>query len=1076
MKLRLLTKRAQVCIFSAILLISIINAAPTISSFTPTTAIPGSVVSITGSNFNTTASNNVVFFGATKAKVTAATENSITVEVPIGATYQFISVTDITTGLTTYSKFPFTPKFNSSASIDNGSFVKSVATDLTSGTKPQFIATGDLDGDGKSDLVVANYNSASVSVYRNSSIDGITTFEDAVNVSVGNYPLGIAISDLNGDGKLDIAVCNSATTANSISIIQNSSSPGTLSLSVIQTLSKILQPMAVAIGDIDNDGNLDLVAGSNVKNGRFFYFRNITATPGASITFGSADSISSYTSSAYSKGITMGDLDNDGLNEIVIASGSNSAGVNSIQIVKNSSTPGIISLTTDAKFKITNASANVAFTTLADIDGDGLLDILVPFNDTIFAFQNTNSIAGTISFNTTSAKLSMPAASVAWRIAVGDLNGDGKPDLAVPDAFGTSPYHNNTVSVFVNSSISGAISFGNRFDYSGTGNQPYGIVIADFDSDGRNDWATSNNAGNSVSVFGNQIPLAPTILSFSPVSASIEDTVKITGADFTGATSVSFGGIAATSFTVVSSKEVVAIVGNGSSGDVSITSTNGTTSLSGFTFVATPAPSITSFLPTTAGVGDTVVITGSNFKGVTSVSFGGIAASAFVKVSSSIIKAVVGNGATGEIGIVTYSGTDALSGFTYESTIPTISSFLPTSATLGDSVVIIGTNFKNVTGVNFGNVAADSFKIVSSSKILAFVGSGASGIVSVIKGADKAEVSGFTYNLASQAINFETIPETAYGTADFTPGAVASSGLPITYSSSDNSIATIVSDKIHIEKPGTCIIYANQSGNAVYSPAIQSSQNLTITPKSLTLSNITISNKLYDGKVDATITNNGVLSGVVNSDDVILVTGTATFANKDAGDSKAINIEGFGLTGGKASNYILSIPTITASIIKDTLTVTADNKTKIIFEANPTFTYSITGFVNNEDETVLLDSPIASCSADDYSLVGTYPIVLSGGNASNYAFVYVSGILTITYNTATSIISEGECLIYPNPVTDYITVLAPNEAKITIVVFDMYGKILFNKILDNNTLDVSSLPSGLYTIKVNSHMFKIIKH
>ena len=64
---------------------------PTITSFSPASVAIGSSVTITGTNFNTTAANNVVFFGATRATVTTATATSLTVTVPLGATYQYIS-------------------------------------------------------------------------------------------------------------------------------------------------------------------------------------------------------------------------------------------------------------------------------------------------------------------------------------------------------------------------------------------------------------------------------------------------------------------------------------------------------------------------------------------------------------------------------------------------------------------------------------------------------------------------------------------------------------------------------------------------------------------------------------------------------------------------------------------------------------------------------------------------------------------------------------------------------------------------------------------------------------------------
>src|SRR5579872_6537300 len=66
--------------------------APVITSFSPASGAIGTIVTITGAGFNATAANNIVFFGATMATVTAASTTSLTVTVPVGATYQPISV------------------------------------------------------------------------------------------------------------------------------------------------------------------------------------------------------------------------------------------------------------------------------------------------------------------------------------------------------------------------------------------------------------------------------------------------------------------------------------------------------------------------------------------------------------------------------------------------------------------------------------------------------------------------------------------------------------------------------------------------------------------------------------------------------------------------------------------------------------------------------------------------------------------------------------------------------------------------------------------------------------------------
>ena len=86
--------------------------------------------------------------------------------------------------------------------------------------------------------------------------------------------------------------------------------------------------------------------------------------------------------------------------------------------------------------------------------------------------------------------------------------------------------------------------------------------------------------------------------------------------------------------------------------------------------------------------------------------------------------------------------------------------------------------------------------------------------------------------------------------------------------------------------------------------------------------------------------------------------------------------------------------TVDFAISKATLTVTADNKTMTTGYALPTFTYTITGFVNGETENVLTAKPVAKTSTDGQT-AGTYDIIVSGAAADNYDFTYVNGTLSV---------------------------------------------------------------------------------
>ncbi len=235
---------------------------------------------------------------------------------------------------------------------------------------------------------------------------------------------------------------------------------------------------------------------------------------------------------------------------------------------------------------------------------------------------------------------------------------------------------------------------------------------------------------------------APTITSFTPSSAIGGATVNITGTGFTGATSVKFGGTAASSFNVVNATTIQAIVANGSTGDVSVTTAAGTATKAGFVFVA--APSITNFTPTNAASGATVTITGSDFTGATAVNFGGTAASSFNVVNATSIQAVVGTGATGDVSVTTPAGTATKAGFVLV-VPPTITQFTPTAAKIGETVTILGTNFTNASAVRFGNVNARSFTVQNDNLITAALANGASGDITVITPSGNASLAGFTF-------------------------------------------------------------------------------------------------------------------------------------------------------------------------------------------------------------------------------------------------------------------------------------------------------------------------------------------
>jgi hypothetical protein len=145
---------------------------------------------------------------------------------------------------------------STSGSLGTSSFAAKV--DFATGTRPLSVAIGDLDGDGKPDLAVANQNSASVSVLRNTSTSGslgTSSFAAKVDFATGSFPSSVVLGDLDGDGKPDLAVANPGS--DNVSVLRNTSISGSIvagSFAAKVDFTTGTVPLSVAIGDLDGDG------------------------------------------------------------------------------------------------------------------------------------------------------------------------------------------------------------------------------------------------------------------------------------------------------------------------------------------------------------------------------------------------------------------------------------------------------------------------------------------------------------------------------------------------------------------------------------------------------------------------------------------------------------------------------------------------------------------------------------------------------------------------------------------------------------------------------------------------------
>ena len=489
------------------------NSQPIINSFSPLNGPVGTTVNIVGSNFSADTSSNVVFFGATRANVLNASPTNLTVVVPIGATYQPISVVNTLTNLIGNSVLPFEVTYNNGIGqlIATSSFSPKV--DFTTGANPSgIVAVADIDGDGKPDMVVVNRSTNTFSILKNTSSSltiGKTSFASKVDFATDSTPSFVTIGDLDGDGKQDIVIVNMFT--NKISVYRNTSTIGTINAASFAAkvnfiADTISMPTSVAIGDLDGDGKPELVVTNSFSNS-ISILKN-TAHVGNIDSTSFAPSID-FTTGLGPVSVAISDINGDGKPDLIVSD----FDAKTISVLKNISTSGSITKTSfAAKVDFKVGTCPNALTT-GDLNGDGKPDIIVlnQANSTISILQNVSKL-GVIDSTSLSSQIVLPSnGSSPYFVSVGNVDSDSLPDIVVANLI------SNNISIIKNVHSSGnlsASSFSSGVNIP-TGYFPVSVAIADFNGDDKPDLAVPNYGANTISVFQN---LSANILPVSFVS------------------------------------------------------------------------------------------------------------------------------------------------------------------------------------------------------------------------------------------------------------------------------------------------------------------------------------------------------------------------------------------------------------------------------------------------------------------------------------------------------------------------------------------------------------------------------
>lgn len=241
-------------------------------------------------------------------------------------------------------------------------------------------------------------------------------------------------------------------------------------------------------------------------------------------------------------------------------------------------------------------------------------------------------------------------------------------------------------------------------------------------------------------------------------------------------------------------------------------------------------------------------------------------------------------------------------------------------------------------------------------------------------------------------ITFNGLSNKTYGDADFTLTATSSNtGMPVTYTSSDATVASISGNQVHILKAGSVTITASQAGDANHGAPVDKQQTLTIDKKAITVT-ATAASKVY-GATDPTLSFTYVPALV----------GTDVFTGNVARQPGS-NVNNYNITQGTltlSDNYSITFVPANFEITPAPLKITADDQTKVYGTDNPTLTASYTGLTNGDNETNFATAPLIGVTAGRASAVGYYPITASNASNPNYTITYVAGNLHITPATIT---------------------------------------------------------------------------
>ena len=356
--------------------------------------------------------------------------------------------------------------------LGNGDRTFQAAVHYAAGQGPYFVAIADVNGDGIPDLATANSGSRTASIFLGT---GSGMFLAAVQHPTDNEPSQLVFADFNRDGRMDFVAPGQGAVAYNYLIVRLNIGTCTANCGTLAPPADSVAgttPDAVATGDFDRDGDLDLAVANKSSN-------DVSILPGngtASLTAGATTATGTSPDA-----ILAADFDADGMLDLAVAN----RGSNDVSILRGN---GNGTFQTAVSYSAGSGPRGIA---TGDFNRDGKIDLAV-------ANDGSGNVSILLGNGNATFQTAVPytAGSHPAAIATGDFDRDGKIDLVVANS------GSDNVSIFTGNgdgTFQAAVSIN-------TGTAPGAVVVADLNRDAYDDLAVANSGSNNVSIlFGKDV-------------------------------------------------------------------------------------------------------------------------------------------------------------------------------------------------------------------------------------------------------------------------------------------------------------------------------------------------------------------------------------------------------------------------------------------------------------------------------------------------------------------------------------------------------------------------------------------